>query len=103
LLFGRREAVLVLGQWGRAIGADCWQQREERATRLLDNGISGGICGRAVVTLLPAEPVSNGPFGRRSAPVGPVQACRSGFPVAASNGDGKSLFLPISGKQVVKT
>lgn len=44
-----REAMLVLGKWAGAIGADCWRKREERAARLLDHG----ICGRAVVTLLP--------------------------------------------------
>ena len=44
-----REALLVLGRWGRAIDACCWQAREERATQLLNDG----ICGRAAVTLLP--------------------------------------------------
>lgn len=44
-----REAILVLGKWAGAIGAECWREREERAARLLGHG----ICGRAVVTLLP--------------------------------------------------
>lgn len=44
-----REAILVIGRWARAIDAACWREREERAARLLQDG----ICGRAAVTLLP--------------------------------------------------
>lgn len=44
-----REAMLITGRWARAIDAVCWREREERAARLLQDG----ICGRAAVTLLP--------------------------------------------------
>jgi len=44
-----REAVLILGRWGRVAAPACWAEREERAARLLGDG----ICGRAAVTLLP--------------------------------------------------
>lgn len=44
-----REAVIILGRWGRVAAPACWAEREERAARLLGDG----ICGRAAVTLLP--------------------------------------------------